>query len=179
MTRHHLHDPLLSGTRFLLTALLIVFALALIALAVTVLALPFPLVQGQIADLRLAAGVTTWAFTARLLVMMAMISAILALVFFFLLHLRRIVDSVGAGDPFVPVNARRLNTMGWLMVALTLAFPLLPVVSDWVNQLLQARTVAEGFEFQPDGLLLALVLFILARVFRHGTAMRADLEGTV
>jgi hypothetical protein len=29
------------------------------------------------------------------------------------------------------------------------------------------------------GLFLALVLFILARVFREGTRMRDDLEGTV
>ena len=29
------------------------------------------------------------------------------------------------------------------------------------------------------GILLALVLFILARVFREGAAMRSELEGTV
>ena len=29
------------------------------------------------------------------------------------------------------------------------------------------------------GLLLTLVLFILARVFRHGTTLRTELEGTV
>jgi hypothetical protein len=29
------------------------------------------------------------------------------------------------------------------------------------------------------GLFLALVLFILARVFREGTRMREDLEGTI
>ena len=29
------------------------------------------------------------------------------------------------------------------------------------------------------GILLVLILFILARVFRHGAAMREDLEGTV
>ena len=34
-------------------------------------------------------------------------------------------------------------------------------------------------EFSLTGVLLALVLFILARVFRHGAAMREDLEGTV
>jgi Fe-S cluster assembly ATPase SufC len=29
------------------------------------------------------------------------------------------------------------------------------------------------------GILLVIILFILARVFRHGAAMREDLEGTV
>ena len=28
-------------------------------------------------------------------------------------------------------------------------------------------------------ILLVIILFILARVFRHGASMRADLEGTV
>jgi hypothetical protein len=34
-------------------------------------------------------------------------------------------------------------------------------------------------DFGGGGLLLTLVLFILARVFRKGAEMRADLEGTV
>ena len=33
--------------------------------------------------------------------------------------------------------------------------------------------------FSLSGILMVLVLFILARVFRHGAAMREDLEGTV
>ncbi|UUX98999.1 hypothetical protein [Sphingomonas sp. J315] len=36
-----------------------------------------------------------------------------------------------------------------------------------------------GVDMSFDSLVLALVLFILARVFRHGTALRDDLEGTV
>jgi hypothetical protein len=35
------------------------------------------------------------------------------------------------------------------------------------------------FGVSLGGLLLALTLFILARVFRQGAAMREDLEGTV
>ena len=179
MTLTHLRDPLLTATRLILTFILIVFGLALAALAVTTLALPFPLVQAQIADLHLAMGVSTWAFTARLLAMIGLVGIILAIVFLFVLSLRRILDTVGAGDPFVPINARRLRDMGWLMVAITFAIPALPATVTWVNALLRDTGVAEGFEFQADGLLLALVLFILARVFRHGTAMRDDLEGTV
>lgn len=172
-------DPLLAGTRLLLTILLVLFGLGLAALAVTTLALPLPMLQGQIADLQLAPGVSTWDFTARLLAMIALAGVILGTVFQFVLSLRRILDTVGAGDPFVPVNARRLGHMGLLMVALTCAIPALPVVVGWVNELLREPGVTERFEFHADGLLLALVLFILARVFRQGAAMRADLEGTV
>jgi hypothetical protein len=35
------------------------------------------------------------------------------------------------------------------------------------------------FGFSLGGVLLALVLFILARVFRQGAKMREELEGTV
>lgn len=173
------HDPLLSGTRIVLTILLFVFGASLAAIALTTLALPLPPVQQQIADLHLAPGVSTWAFTGRLLAMIALAGAVLGTVFFFLRNLRRILDTVRAGDPFVPVNAQRLGRMGWLMVALTLSISALPPTVAWINALLREPGVAEGFEFQIEGLLLALVLFILARVFRHGTAMRNDLEGTV
>jgi hypothetical protein len=33
--------------------------------------------------------------------------------------------------------------------------------------------------FSGSGLVLMLVLFILSRIFRHGAAMREELEGTV
>ena len=38
-------------------------------------------------------------------------------------------------------------------------------------------TIDAGLDI--EGILLALILFILARVFRHGARMRDDLEGTV
>ena len=46
-----------------------------------------------------------------------------------------------------------------------------------------AENVTKDVHFKAEmplsGLFLALVLFILARVFREGTRMREDLEGTV
>lgn len=45
------------------------------------------------------------------------------------------------------------------------------------------ETYADDTGFDGDislsGWLLALVLFILARTFRHGTNLRAEIEGTV
>lgn len=45
------------------------------------------------------------------------------------------------------------------------------------------ETYADDTGFDGDislsGWLLALVLFILARLFRHGTNLRAGIEGTV
>jgi hypothetical protein len=37
--------------------------------------------------------------------------------------------------------------------------------------------VEGGVDF--GGIILVLTLFVLARVFKHGAAMREDLEGTV
>lgn len=172
-------DPLLATTKLILGLLLVVFGAGLIALAIVLVALPFPYVQAQIVALHLAQGVSSWSFSGRLLVMLALLAAILGSVFLIALLLRRIVDTAGAGDPFVSVNADRLRDLGWLMIALTLSIPALPPLVGWIDALLIDSTVTESFEFQPDGLLLALVLFILARVFKAGTAMRNDLEGTV
>ena len=36
-----------------------------------------------------------------------------------------------------------------------------------------------GFDFSPLGVLAILLVFVLAQIFRHGSEMRAELEGTV
>lgn len=115
-------------------------------------------------------------------VLAIMVLGILFLVtaFWFMRLLRKIIDTVGEGDPFVPKNADRLTLMGWLALAVQLLA--IPAAAA-------ALRIAETFEEQDDiiveagldlgGIVLVVVLFILARVFRHGAAMRDDLEGTV
>lgn len=104
---------------------------------------------------------------------------LLALAIYFLQILRRIIQSVGDGDPFVAINASRLTNMGWLALAIEVAkLPLIAIVR-WMTTQFNPEDVQVDLEFSVTGLLLALVLFILARVFKHGAAMREDLEGTV
>ncbi len=116
---------------------------------------------------------TIWAIAA-LLLMSAVISA---LAFYFLRHLFRLIGSVGEGDPFVPINARRLSFMAWICVAIHVVAIPMAMIGNW------AADVTKDVHFNVDmplaGLFLALVLFILARVFREGTRMRDDLEGTI
>ena len=70
--------------------------------------------------------------------------------------------------------------MGWLMV---LAYAL--AIATGVVVVWLARVVPDAADADIDldlgggSILLILVLFILARVFRQGAAMREDLEGTV
>jgi Protein of unknown function (DUF2975) len=91
--------------------------------------------------------------------------------------LRRLIDSVALGDPFVPENARRLASMAWLTLALQALAITVAAFTGWVEYL--TGPFGRQFGFSLGGVLLALVLFILARVFRRGAAMREELEGTV
>lgn len=103
--------------------------------------------------------------------------------FFFFRHLYRIVGTVGEGDPFIPVNAERLSAMGWIVVAVHVAaIPMIAIAAWVVRHADKAKAdIDVHFDngFDPTGILLALILFILARVFREGTRMREELEGTV
>jgi hypothetical protein len=98
--------------------------------------------------------------------------------------LKRIVDTVGEGDPFVPMNARRLTQMAWLTLAMQLVTLPIGSLAVWIGAemtKLGAHTDIDDVQMgiSGNGLLLMLILFILARVFRQGAAMRDELEGTV
>jgi hypothetical protein len=108
---------------------------------------------------------------------------IVAALFVFFGRLRAIINTVGDGDPFVPVNADRLSLMAWLSLGVhALAMAAVPFALQLARF---AERFGEDAEINIDGgldlsgILLIIILFILARVFRHGAAMRADLEGTV
>lgn len=109
--------------------------------------------------------------------------AIVAALFIFFGKLRQIIDTVGEGDPFVPDNAERLSLMAWLMLGIQLL--VLPALALALELAKVADEFGEGIDvdvgggFDLSGILLVIILFILARVFRHGAAMREDLEGTV
>ena len=107
---------------------------------------------------------------------------IVVLLFVFFGKLRAIISTVGQGDPFAPANADRLSLMGWLMLGVQLAiFPaawLGMSLARFADEIEDAHLTIDG-GWDLEGLLLVIILFILARVFRHGAAMREDLEGTV
>ena len=106
--------------------------------------------------------------------------AMAVLGFFFFRHLRRIVDSVSEGDPFVPVNADRLYAMGWLSLGLQAVIMMATPLMIWFDALPQKPNVHHNDTGLSIGALVtALLLFVLARVFRVGSQMREDLEGTV
>ncbi len=109
-------------------------------------------------------------------------TGVTVLLFLFFGRLRRIIATVEEGDPFQPENASRLSQMGWLILAVQLlAVPAILLLAPIARAADKPEMVELATASKVDFglLLLTIVLFILARVFRHGAAMRDDLEGTV
>lgn len=176
MTRRP-RDPLLLAARLLVNlgmglAALVGFATLCAAPAMVIFRSD---VLGGLTD---EAGHAVPAITiGALAVVLLLVAAMAACAFYFLRDLKRIIDSVGHGDPFVPVNAVRLARMGWLTIAIELLSIPVGGVGEWMAQTIKGAT--SDFGIDASGILLALILFILARVFREGARMREDLEGTV
>ncbi len=177
MTIEIAHDRLLFFTRLALTLLmaLTIFAALAALLTMPILFFKYDRVSVDMAAIGIRPESIPWVV---LMVMGGVLLSVLA--FFFLRHLRRIVDSVSDGDPFVPINANRLRHMGWLAVAMQVVLIAITPTILWFDALPHKQNVhhnSDGLSFAA--LVLALLLFILARVFRVGTAMREELEGTV
>ena len=94
-----------------------------------------------------------------------------------LTRLRRIVETVGRGDPFVASNAYRLRTIAWALLGLQL----LSLVIGGIGEAISSREFPLHLDagFSVSGWLAVVLTFVLARVFAEGTLLREDLEGTV
>lgn len=125
----------------------------------------------------LGAGVTN----AKLIVGMRLIMAIgmgsASLAHLLLTRLLAIVETVRRGDPFVPGNAARLQTTAWALLGLELLHLAVGAIASAASS--PSQPLDLDWNFSVTGWLAVLLLFVLARVFDHGTRMRADLEGTV
>jgi hypothetical protein len=92
-------------------------------------------------------------------------------------RLLAIVETLRAGDPFVAVNAARLQAIGWALLALQLLSLVVAAIARIASTPAHPVNVSAGFSV--SGWLAVLLTFLLARVFAEGTLMRDDLEGTV
>lgn len=172
-------DPLLTVARVVVWFFIVVIAAAAAAMVV---AAPFVAINNSTVIAELAKeGVKVGSEVTFVIVFVLLgVAGLLALAIWFFRLLLRIIDSVGQGDPFAPVNAVRLNRMAWISLAGYVASIPVGAMVMWLASL--AREAHANVDTNLDlgsSLLLPLVLFILARVFRHGAAMREDLEGTV
>jgi hypothetical protein len=103
--------------------------------------------------------------------------AAVPLAYVVLRQLLRIVKSVRAGEPFTGENAGRLRTIAWALLALELLHVgVVAIASAVATRELPLRI---GDNFSVTGWLAILLLFVLAEVFREGSRMREELDGTI
>jgi hypothetical protein len=90
-------------------------------------------------------------------------------------RLLAIVATVRIGDPFVPENAVRLNTIAWCLAGIELLRLSYGAMAAIVN----AAGSDVQWTYSFAGWIAVVLMFVLARVFEEGTRIRADLEGTI
>jgi len=169
-------DPLLGLARGILifSMVLAVIAAAGFLIGAGVIVAMYPAVTGWLAE-HAAPALSFWAILAIAL----LAAGVFVLIYRFANLLRRIVDTVGDGDPFIPDNADRLNHMAWLVIGVqALSIPI-GALGAWLAMHIKDAQIDIDAGLDINGVLLAVVLFILARVFRRGADMREELEGTV
>ena len=119
--------------------------------------------------------------TVGLILMIMVLGAIIML----LTRLRKIVDSVGEGDPFTRINGIRLRGMGIAVLAIQVVSFIGGLLATGLLTMLGEAKPGQDFHLSIDsslsltGILLVLLLIILARIFDRGAEMREELEGTV
>jgi Protein of unknown function (DUF2975) len=90
--------------------------------------------------------------------------------------LTQIIETARAGDPFIPANALRLQTVGWALLSLQL----LNIPAALIERYFPSMgTGTPDSAFSAAGWMAVLMVFVLSRVFAAGSAMRDELEGTV
>jgi Na+-transporting methylmalonyl-CoA/oxaloacetate decarboxylase gamma subunit len=92
-------------------------------------------------------------------------------------RLLAIVETVRDGDPFIAVNADRLQSIAWVLLVLQLLGMVIGGIGKAISTPEHPLHLDAGFS--TSGWLAVLLTFVLARIFAEGTRMREDLEGTV
>lgn len=172
-------DGLLAAAKVIVVLCQVVFVFAMVMLGIGIGAI---LTVGR-AELLAEISTSGAPAAAYWLIALAMLTgiALLALGFRFFQELTGIIDSVDEGEPFRPENANRLSRMGWISVIGHVGVLPIAALSLWLAPYADkvGQDVDVGAGVDITGVLLTLILFILARVFRRGAEMHADLEGTV
>ena len=172
-------DPLLAAGKIIV---IVAQAITAFAAAVVTIGIPIILLAQDQAQTRIRVELDNPDFifpAVSIAGLLALVLAVLVLAYFFFDRLRRIIDTVGEGDPFQPENATRLTTMAWLMLGIQLLAIPTAGIGFYLTDIMGEDPAEVTMSIDFSGVVMVIILFILARVFRHGAAMRADLEGTV
>lgn len=103
-------------------------------------------------------------------------AALVAVVQFILGRLRRIFQTLTAGDPFQPENVRRLRAIGFALALLEGFTYLFRFIVGWV---FHDDVGAPKLAIDLTPAFAVLVVFVLAEVFREGARLRSEAELTI
>jgi hypothetical protein len=102
---------------------------------------------------------------------------IVPLHYIILRRLLAIIDTVRAGDPFVGANARRLEAIAWVLLALNIVSIVIGAIGSAISTTTYPVNLDAGFSL--NGWIAVLLTFVLARVFAVGSLMREEIEATI
>jgi hypothetical protein len=88
-----------------------------------------------------------------------------------------ILETIRGGEPFVAVNATRLQAIAWVLLALNVLSIVIGAIAKAVSTPAHPLHIDAGFSI--DGWLAVVLTFVLARVFAEGALTRENLEGAV
>jgi hypothetical protein len=86
-------------------------------------------------------------------------------------RLLAMVETVRAGNAFVPENAALLKTIAWCMLALQV----FALACGAMASIMNAAGSRIDWDWSPTGWLAVALLFVLAQVFEEGTRIRTEL----
>ena len=88
-----------------------------------------------------------------------------------------IIETVRRGEPFVALNASRLQAIAWVLLALNVLSIVIGAIAKTVSTPAHPLHMNAGFSI--NGWLVVLLTFVLARVFAQGARICKDVEATV
>lgn len=105
-------------------------------------------------------------------------AAISAVAWFVVLHLlRKVVNAVIHGDPFLPENVSRLRTI-WMIIAATEVFRMVATfIMGGSNDC--ANVDGSRLDVRIGTWFFIFIIAAISEAFRHGAALRADQELTI
>lgn len=174
--------PPASGDIVHFTRIALRAVMALCWLGILAALCAFPIVYFDRSWLLHAAGMSAgqaqqqWLFPHFSLGLLGIV-VLLSIGLVFLRHLQRFVRAVRGGHLFAHGHALRLRRMAWLMLAMELLSIAIGLHASWMGPAFAWMEVGGGMSI--TGLIAVLMLFVMARVFEAGAAMREDLDGVV
>lgn len=106
----------------------------------------------------------------------AMIIVVAVAAHVILIRLVHMLRDAQAGAAFTLINAQRLATIAWALLAINVIDLAFGQLSIWASA---ESGEYFGWSLSFTGWLAVPLLLVLSRLFREGAAMRDDLEGTV